>query len=187
MLSERRDDVRDDVLVYVPAPDDIEVLVSLQPADLDVLPRELVEHHVDVDKRVPVAVHEHDGSDDVARGEAGGGVRGDARRLVGAADEHDALDVVVEHLELCVAHDLEPVHDGLDGRGRVEVREGGELLERGDVLAAPVEEPAERVRDRGGEDGWVEEGLPGGHGGHDGFAAEYEEDECGPGRGGGGV
>ena len=183
ILAQRLDNIRDDVPINVVAPDNIEVLVPAEAARLRVALGELMQHDVDVDERVRVAIEEDDRADDVARGEAGGGVRGDAGgAVVGAADEHDALDVVVVHLELGVAHDLEPVHDGLDGRGRVEVREGGELLERRDVLAAPVEEPAEGVRDRGGEDGRVEEGLPGGHGGHDGLAPEDEENERRTGR-----
>ena len=146
--------------------------------------RELAEHDVDVHERVAVAVEEDDRADDVARREARGRVRGDARGLGRAPDEDDALDVVVVHLELGVAHDLEPVHDGLDGRGGVEVRVRGELLELVDVRRVPVEEPAERGGDGGAEDGWVEEGLPGGDGGHDRLSAEDEEDERRSARGG---
>ena len=183
MLPQRADDVRDDVPVDVLTPDHVEVLVLGQRVRPRVALGQLVEHRADVDKRVAVPVEKDNRADDVARGEAGGGIRGDAGGARDAADEHDALDVVVVHLELGVAHDLEPVHDGLDGRGGVEVRVRGEALKRGDVVRVPVEEPAERGRDHSGEDGRIEEGLPGWDGGHDGFAAEDEENERRPGYG----
>ena len=36
--------------------------------------------------------------------------------------------------------------------------------------------------DRGGEDGWVEQGLPGRRGGEDRAATEDEKEQCGAGR-----
>lgn len=160
MLSERADDVRDHVLMNVFTPDHVEVLIPGQRASTGIAFGELVEHRANVDERVAVAVKEDDRADDVARREAGGGVRGNARGAGNAADEHDALDVIVIHLELGVAHDLEPMHHRLDGRGGIEVRVGREALESGDVVRVPVKEPAERGGDHRRKDGRVEEGLP---------------------------
>ena len=143
--------------------------------------RELAEHNVNIHERVRITIHEHSRRDDVACGEAGRGVAGDAAGAVAAGGADDLLDVVVVHLELCVAHDLEPVDDGFDGGERVEVRIGGELLERRDVARAPPEEEAQGVVDRGAEDGRVEQGLPSGRGGEDRAAAEDEEEESGAG------
>lgn len=86
---------------------------------------------------------------------------------------------VVVHLERAVAHDLEPVHDGLDGRGGVEVRVRGELLRGRDVARAPREEEGQRGVDDGREDGRVEDLRPGRGGAEDGFAPEEEEKERG--------
>ena len=179
MCTQRLNNIRNDVLVHIFAPDNVEVFISLE-GNRNGMRRQLPRHLLDVHQRVGRAVQQHDGRDDVACGESRGSIRGHARHTVRRAREGKRLHVVVVHLELAVAHDLEPVHDRLDRRERVQVRVRRVLLRRGDVVAAPVEQPAQRVVDHCGEHGWVEDRLPAVCGRQDRLTAEDEEEEGWP-------
>lgn len=157
---ERVKDVLEHLHVDVARPQEVEVLV-MRDLGGHRLPRQLAQHHLDVDERVAAAVHEHDGRPDVARRVAGDlGVlgRGAQRRLV------------VVHLEGLGADDLEPVDDGLGAGEGVQVRIGRQLLRHGNVLCFPVEEEPQadvnslreyrRVQDRLPHCGRAEDGTP---------------------------
>lgn len=159
MVPQSLDDVRDDILVDILAPDDIQMLIASQ-WNRSRMRRQLVEHLLNVHKGVAVAVEEDDGRDNVPGGETCGSIGTHAGRAARRTRDNEGLDIVIVHLELAVAHDLEPVHDGLDRSEGVEMSVRGVFLGRRDVTTAPVEEPAERAVDDVGEDRRVEDGLP---------------------------
>lgn len=157
--------------VHVPGPEEVEVFVV---GDLrgDSLGRQLAQHSLDVYEGVAAAVDEDDGGADVA-----GRVFGHLGELVGCADAHGLVDVVVVQLEGLVADDLEPVDDGLGAGEGVQVRVGGKFLAGGHVARLPVEEELEALVDEEAEDWWVEECLPHGGGAEDGAAPKHEVED----------
>lgn len=161
--------------VYVPGPEEVEVFVV---GDLrsDSLGRQLAQHSLNIYEGVAAAVDEDDGGTDVA-----GWVFGHLGELVGGADAHGLVDVVVVELEGLVADDLEPVDDGFGAREGVKVRVGGEFLAGGHVARLPVEEELEAPVDEEAEDWGVEERLPHSGGAEDGAAAEHEVEDRGGG------
>jgi len=71
-----------------------------------------------------------------------------------------------------MAHDLEPVHDGLDGGERIEMCVRRDLLRGGNVVVAPAKEPPNRRVDDLRVDRGVQEVSPRDCRGQDGLPAE---------------
>jgi len=86
-----------------------------------------------VDETVAVSIEKDNGRHDVTCREA----RGSVGAHGGTNDGRQY--VIVVHLEGRVAHDLEPVHDGLDRSKGIKVCGCSDFLVRGDVGAVPIE------------------------------------------------
>lgn len=110
---------------------------------------ELCKHSVDVHKAIAVSVEKEDGSNNVTRWETRRPVRANS------GPDNGRQHVVVVHLECGIAHDLEPMHDRLDGSKRVQMGISRDLLLLADVVTAPIEEPIERTVDQACENGGI--------------------------------
>lgn len=172
---ERIKDVWEHLGIYVPGPEEVEVFV-VRNLGGDSLGRQLAQHSLNIYEGVAAAVDEDDGGADVA-----GRVFGHLGELVGRADAHGLVDVVVVQLEGLVADNLEPVDDRLGAGEGVQVRVGGEFLAGGHVARLPVEEELEALVDEEAEDWRVEERLPHGGGAEDGATPEHEVEDRGGG------
>src|SRR6267142_3537180 len=139
-------------------PEDIEVFVSLQAADVKTMLRKLVAHGIDVDERIRVAIEDDDARCDIASRELGWAVAGVGALFVGP--KHGHVEVVVVHEEAPRAHDLEPVYDGFCTSKGIEVGIGCKLLHHGDVMGVPGEEKDEGGVNEADKNGWIENGLP---------------------------
>ena len=144
--------------MYVLTPEDIEVFISLQAADVKTVLGKFVAHRVDVDKRIGIAIEDYDARRDIASGELGWAVASRGALFVGP--KGGRVDVIVVHEEASGAHNLKPMYDGLCASEGIEVGIGCEFLHRGDVMGVPREEKDEGGVDEADKDGWIENGLP---------------------------
>jgi hypothetical protein len=151
-------DLRDHIYMDVLTPEDVEVFVSLQAADVKMMLGKLVAHGIDVDQRIGIAIEYDDARRDIASRELGWAVAGVGALFVGP--QHGHVEVIIVHEEGSGAHDLEPVYDGFCAGKGIEVGIGCKFLHHGDVMGVPGEEKDEGGVDEADKDGWIENGLP---------------------------
>lgn len=143
-----------DKLFHVARPEKVQVLV-LGDAFGNGVPREFLQHDIDVDQAVAPPVDQYDGSLDISGWELCNLVI-----LASCTEAARTSDFVVEHLELPVADDLEPVNYTLRASEGIQVRVCSELLVRSDVGHLPAEEETQRLVDDPAENARVKNGLP---------------------------
>lgn len=158
MLVQGAYDLRDHIHMDVLTPEDIEMFVSLQAADVKTMLRKLVAHCIDVYERIGVTIEDDDARRDIASRELGWAVAGVWALFIGP--KHGHVEVIIVHEEGSGAHDLEPVYDGFCAGKGIEVGIGCKFLHHGDVVGVPGEEKDEGGVNEADKNGWIENGLP---------------------------